>query len=188
MAKGGSSLLNDLSKLQISDQIKNEAESIYQSLHKDTKRKTNRKRQIFYCLYRAYHDSGEVKEPTEIAKIVGLKSSEINAAFALFSQIQTGYPNPIVQRTPQDFVPGILQSVGVDLEDRSALMELFDEILQKDPSLLEEFPQAVAGAIIFYYLEINGVPISKKDVAKSVNRSEMTLQKVYKKIVAVHNA
>ncbi|QIN54631.1 transcription initiation factor TFIIB protein [Cedratvirus kamchatka] len=181
------SIVNDLTHIEIPDEIKIEANRVFQSLTISTKRKKNRKRMVFFCVYEAYRNLNIVEEPRVIAGLVGLPPNELQKAFSVCSELQTGYSTGIQQKKAEDFIPLILKSLGINI-DESEIRDILEQVTEKDPSLNEDFPQTVAAACISYFLEINGLKVPRADIANIIKRSDMTIQKICKKIVKAHNS
>ncbi|AHH01988.1 transcription initiation factor TFIIB [Pithovirus sibericum] len=182
-----SNILSELSQLEIPDEIRLEANRVYQQLEIPVKRNKNRKRMIFFCIYRAYDNLYQLKDSRSIADLVGLPYNEINKAFSICSKVQTGHSIPIIHKTAAEFIPVILKDLGVELE-LSDILAVLEEVIEKDKSLKDDFPQTVAAAVICYYLCINGIVFQRKEIAEVTRRSEMTIQKIYKKVSNAHNS
>lgn len=180
------SIANDLAPLEISEQVKIEANNIFQTLNIPTKRKANRTRVIFFCVFMAYQNLGKVEEPRVIAKSVGLQHKEISKAFSICSKLHTDYVPTFTQKTPQDFVPIIINKLGIDTEVEE-IVELLQEVLDKDPSLKDDFPQTVAAACVSFFLEIKGIKFPRSEIAHIIERSDMTLQKICNKVTKAYN-
>ena len=183
------SILTDLDKLNIPNDIKVEAEGVFRQLNTNTKRGRRRKKLLFCCIFMAYTKLGQPKDPKSIADLVGISSTEMTKAFSMCSESQTNYKTPIVHWSPLDFIPEYIEPIGLELECLDDILELGKEILDKDSELLESYPQVVAGCIIMYYMHINGaVNINKKRFAEVLKKSEMTISKMFKKISKAHNS
>lgn len=183
------SILPDLEKLNVPDDIKIEAEGVFRQLNTNTKRGRRRRKLLFYCIFMAYTKLGQPKDPKSIADMVGISSTEMTKAFSMCSESQTNYKSPIVHWSPLDFIPEYIEAVGVQLDCLDDVLKLGEEILQKDPDLHESYPQVVAGGILMYYMTIRGVEhINKKKFAEVLKKSEMTISKMFKRIAQVHNS
>jgi transcription initiation factor TFIIIB Brf1 subunit/transcription initiation factor TFIIB len=181
-------ILADLDRINIPDDIKIEAERIYQQLDTNTKRGKRRKKLLFYCISKAYLSLNQPKDPKYVAELVGISATQISKAHSMCSESQTNYKPPCVRLTALDFIPEYHQKVGLDKSCLSSVISLANEILNKDPELNENYPQVVAAGILLYYMTINGLTVNKKDFSKIVLRSEMTISKMYKRISLIHNS
>ena len=187
--KADRSILTDLDKLNIPNDIKVEAEGVFRQLNTNTKRGRRRKKLLFYCIFMAYTKLGQPKDPKAIADLVGISSTEMTKAFSMCSESQTNYKTPIVHWSPLDFIPEYIEPVGLELDCLDDVLKLGREVLEKDAELYESYPQVVAGCIIMYYMSINGaININKKRFAEVLKKSEMTISKMFKKIAKAHNS
>jgi transcription initiation factor TFIIIB Brf1 subunit/transcription initiation factor TFIIB len=182
------SILADLDKIPIGDEIKLQAEHIFKQLEVGTRRGGKRKKLLFYCIYNAYKALGILEDAKTVADLVGIPYTDITKAFSLFSEGKTSYRAPITFRTPSDFIQRYYSEAGLGAESLPALLALCEELLRLDPDLYESYPQVVAAGIILYYLTINGVAVNRTDFAKIFGKSPMTIAKMYKRVSAVHNA
>lgn len=182
------SILSDLDKINISDDVRIEAERIFQQLETNTKRGKRRKKLLFYCIFNAYLSLKQSKDPKYVAELVGIAPTEMSKAFSMCSESQTNYRPPSVFHSPIDFIPEYHRKVGLDESCLDSVLDLAKTILKKDPDLNENYPQVVAAGILLYYMTINGVSVNKKEFSKLVRRSEMTISKMYKRISYIHNS
>lgn len=180
-------ILQDLEKIDIPDIVKKESERIFQELKTSTKRGRRRKKLLFYCIFNAYNLLGKPQDPKIIAELVGISPTEITKSFSMCSESQTKYRPPTVFHSPVDFIPQYLKDVGLDDGCLDAVTDLADRILNKEPELKENYPQVVAAGILLYYMTINGVEVNKKEYAKIIRRSEMTISKMFKRIWKIDN-
>lgn len=181
------SIISDLDKINIPDEIKNLSEQIFQQLDTNTKRGRRRKKLLFYCIFNAYNQIGQPQDPKFIAELVGISHTEMTKAFSMCSELQTNYKPNTTFHSPLEFVEQYHEQIGLDPKCLPDVLVLGTEILKKDPDLNENYPQVVAAGILLYYMTINGASINKKEFSKIVRRSEMTISKVLKRIVHVHN-
>ena len=182
------SILPDLEKLRIPDDVKNEAERIFQQLELSTKRGYRRKRLVFYCIYSAYKTLGRAHDPKKIAKLVGIKTTEMSKALSMCSPAQTNFQPPSVYHTPKDFIPEYHQMVNLSPSCLDEVLSLCDTISELDPEILEGNPQVVAAGMLMYFMQINGMSVNRKAFAQNVSVSEMTINKMFNQISKIHNS
>lgn len=182
------SISAELAPLPLPDDVKQYADRIFQQLETNTKRGKRRRKLIFYCILTAYNLLKKPQDPKIIAEIVGIADTEMTKAVSMCSELQTKFRAPTTFRLPTDFIPEYAHIVGISESSINDVMNLGYEILEKDKDLLENYPQVVAAGIILYYLTINGVTVNKREFAKIIKRSEMTISKMYKRIMTIHNS
>lgn len=181
-------LLPELQKYDFPDEIKNKADEIFQKMDTSIRRGHIRDYLIFYCIYNAYHELQIHKDPKQIALSVGIDLGEITKALSKFSESQEMYQAPMVITTPLDLIPEYCRMVNLSDDTIENVIELAKEILEKDPELMEGYPQKVAAGILRYFLTINGVAFRKNQFAEMLGLSEVTINNMYKKICAIHNS
>ena len=183
------SIILDLDKIDIPEDVRNMSEQIFQQLETNTKRGRRRKKLLFYCIFNAYKELGHPQDPKLIAELVGISATEMTKAFSMCSELQTNYKPSSVFYSPLDYISiEFLEEVGLDEQCLDDILKLGQSILEKDPDLYENYPQVVAAGIILYYMTINGATVNKKEFARVVKRSEMTISKCLKRISQVHNS
>lgn len=182
------SILKEMDNFTLSDDVKLKAESIFGKLNPQTKRGNRRKQLIFFCIYSALLELGIPQDPKKIAQLVGIKTSEMTKALSMYSQSQTGYKPPLVFITPLNFIPQYCEALQLSPETIQDVLNFAQGILDKDPTLKEKFPQKIAAGILLYYLTINGIQVNKKEYAKMIQLSEVTINNIYKQILNLHNS
>jgi len=180
------SIIKELKLLNIQENIKCRANEIFQEMITTTKKGKKRHALIFYCVYNAYKERGEVVDPIMIANMLGLKKNAISKALTSFSDI--GYEAPIIIVNPVSLIaeycgriPYLNSSCIPDIE------EFGRDIIEKAPELAEQYPQKIAAAIIQFYLEIGGQIVDKKKFSMLLNVSDVTINNVIKDIKIVYN-
>lgn len=181
------SILKEMENIPLPEEIKIKAEEIFNKLNPQTKRGNRRKQLIFFCIHSAYLELGNPQDPKKIAQLVGIKNSKMTKSLSMYSQAQTGYKPPLIFVTPLDFIPQYCEMLKLTEETTQDVKLFAETILQKDTTLKQKFPQKIAAGILLYYLTINGIQINKKEYAKVIQLSEVTINNIYKQIVSLHN-
>lgn len=175
------SILADLESLNVGEDVKQEAEKFFQHLGNTVKKGKRRRKLIFYCLFNAFIALGQAKDPKIVAKMVGIPITDMNKAFSMCAGSATVFHSPL------EFLPQYADLVQLDSSCRDSLIEFGSSILRKDRELLDDYPQVVAAGILLYYFKIHGVTVVRKDFAKLVDRSEMTISKMVKRVEGIYN-
>ena len=181
------SITQDMTDLFVADNIKEKANEIYNKLEISTKRGGRRKKVVFFCLFQAHRELDIPCDPRILADIVGIKTNDISRAFSMCSPIETGYYPPRKRCSFMDFIPIYYHLTGLSSLNLLDVEELAKDISEKCPPIQDELPQTVAAAILMYYMDINGVSCTF-NFSKTVNRSEMTLVQMKKRIEGIHNS
>jgi transcription initiation factor TFIIIB Brf1 subunit/transcription initiation factor TFIIB len=181
-------LASDLKCLDFPDEIKKTANTIFMSMNCPTKRSKKRKLLLFFCIYSAYMELGIPQIPNIIAKKVNISPSEVSKAMALFSESQTGYHPPYMLITPIHYLPDYCTKLGFSEETKEMVYQLANNIMEKDKSLMEESPQKISAGIIQFFMVMNGIQFKKKEFAKMFGFSEVTINNIFKRIVAIDSS
>ena len=182
----------DLEKLDLPVNIVDVAEEVYIEMEAGTKRGSRRRQLIFFCAKTAYDKENIPIDPAKLADICGIKHSDISRALSMCSSIKTNYYTPLVKHHPQEYIQDYYDELSKFLNfDEDALEEVYyitEEVLESEPDLLEEKPQIVAAAILVYYLNLNGLTIEKNKYTVVFGRSDMTINKIKKKVSEAYNS
>ena len=181
------SILRDMDNIMIPDEIKIKAEEIFGKLNSATKRGNRRKQLVFFCIYNAYNESLLPQDPKQIAYVVGIKNSEMTKALSMFSEAQTGYQPPAIHVTALDLLPKYCENLGLPTDMINDVLAFAQKVLNLDTELKETFPQKVAAGILLYYATTNGINLNKKEYAKMIQLSEVTINSMYKYIARLDN-
>lgn len=194
--KHNKTIIKELNKFKIPDNIKLQADLIYNKLNLATRRGKRRKQMLFFCIYNAYKELNIPPFPIKIAEIVGLKKNEINKSFSMFSELQTGYKPRNLNLTALDMLPELCKSLGFNDNDIELCISVGKEIIDNDiknnssnlnERLDQEYPQVVATGILRYFTEINGIDINKKKFADNVCISDNAIKNIKDKVSMIHN-
>ena len=180
------SVVLDLDKYKLSDEIKNQASVIYTKMRPRTRRGKLRNKLLFYITYCAHLELGLNVNPSSLGKMFGLNQGEIQSCNSLFSFLQTGYRPPVVTISPVHLLPDLCKKLDFSDEGVAAITQLGVRILQKDPTLYQENPQTVAAGLLRYYTIINGLDdLCKVEIA--CDRSPATIEPMYDRIARIDN-
>ncbi len=181
----------DLDKLSIPGNIINLADSIYQNMDVGTKRGKRRKMLLFFCAFTAYNQENTPVDPIWLANICGLERSSISKALSMCSPVYTNYETPMVRFTPKDYIPVYFKKLSEWLTFPEGTLEdiyiMSDEIMAKDPVLNDEKPQTVAAAVLVFYMKMHGYSIDKENYKTIFRRSDMTINKIKKRVIKAYN-
>lgn len=180
------SIIPDLTKYNFPEDIMYEADDIFHQIGSPTKRSNERVKMLFFLVYTAHRNKGRFVNPQALGKTMGVSSGDINRALTAFSEVQTGYRPKINRTTPLDALPGLCDDLNLE-QIKDDILVVGREILEKCPSLKEEFPHKVAAGILSYYMEYNGIRISPEVFKKTVDFSDVTINNIHQRITKIHN-
>lgn len=180
----------------IDEEIKNQADVIYNLMHKSTRRGKVRRQLLFYCVYCAYRELRRDVNPISLGQQFNLKPGDVQRCDSLFSQIKTGYkPRINTYASPLDYIPGYFDELGklgcVEISSyiTESALQLGKSIIDKEQSLLQENPQTVAAGLFHYFNLTNGIEYPDATTpSKITSRSNMTINNMFKRIATIDNA
>ena len=188
------SLKNDLKLAGFPSEIIVKADEVFSKMNSGCKRGDRKNQQMFFCAHTAYNILKIPMDPADIASMCGIAPSEISKAFSMCSPSKTGYQAPSVDWEPKDYLKYYYQKiVNLDImefdENVIPFIEgMCDEIMEKDKKLEDEKPQTVGSAIMVYYLQMNGYAVDVNKYSEIFGRSQMTIQKIKKKVEEAYNS
>lgn len=182
-------IMHDLKNYSLSDDIKNQADLIFNLMKYRVRRGKKRTQLIFYCVYCAHLEFDIDVNPIQLGATFGLTQGEVQRCDSLFSPLQTGYRPRSTLTSPLRYLPDYCTQMALTDEAVTDITQLAADVLQKDPSLLQENPQTVAAGILKYYTETNGIfNDDPQKLSKVTGRSNVTIEGIYKRIAAVDNS
>lgn len=187
-------LKGDLKLAGFPSEIIVKADEVFSKMNSGCKRGDRKNQQMFFCAHTAYNLLRIPMDPADIASMCGIAPSEISKAFSMCSPSKTGYQAPTVDWVPKDYIKYYYQKIiNLDImefdENVLSYIEMMcDEIMEKDKKLEDEKPQTVGSAIMVYYLQINGYAVDVNKYSDIFGRSQMTIQKIKKKVEEAYNS
>ena len=185
------SIRMDLEKLNLPSNIVNIADEIYQNMSIGTKRGKRRKMLLFFCAFHAYNRENLPVDPVWLITVCGLDRSSISKSLSMCSPVYTSSETPMVRYNPNQYIPVFFEKLSTWLTFPQGTLEdiykMSDEIMEKDKTLQDEKPQTVAAAILVHYMKLHGYVIDKENYKTIFERSDMTINKIKKKVIAAYN-
>lgn len=181
------SIASELTRFNQPDDICQKADEIYRKIGTPTKRGKERDKMLFFCLYSAYRESDIFANPQVLGQEMGLTNGDIARALTAFSEVQTGYRPKSLKTSPAEIIPQLCSSLGLD-HISEEVIEILNDVIEKCPGLLEEFPHKVAAGALKYYMDINGIQIPNSSFHKVFCFSDITLKDVQERISMLHNS
>lgn len=191
-----SSMIEDLKKLSLSEDLFQTAVEIHNSLRIPSKRNGRRKKMLFLCVFYAYNKLGydehgrnkRAPNPKAIAKMVNLDVREMQKAFALLQESETQFRPVSRFYRPVDYIEQFCEELHLIMSNQEDLIKMCNDIYDKDSELNRKFPQVVAGGILMYYMDIHGIKYIPSTIANLIGKSETTLNAIKNKVATVHNS
>jgi transcription initiation factor TFIIIB Brf1 subunit/transcription initiation factor TFIIB len=186
--RGARTIIPDLKHLMFPDDIKNRADLIYNQMAHRVRRGKIRSQLLFWCVYQAHRELGRKADPIGLGAKFGLTQGDVSKCDSIFSELQTGYRPPVSTASPIQYLPDYCARLGIQHDGILQIMTLAGQILQKDPGLLQDNPQTVAAGVLRYFIITNGITMDDSTlIAKVTNRSNVTIDNMYRRISTIDN-
>ena len=186
------SIKADLKKIGLSSDIISSANNIYKNMSIGTKRGKRRRMLIFFCVFNAYVENNITVDPISLAKKCGLDKSGISKALSMCSPVNSVSESPLVNHTANNYIKVFYDKLNQNWIDFPAdsldhINDMTDYILESDPELMDEKPQTVAAAVLVFYMQLNGYCLNKEKYKGIFGISDMTINKLKKRINRAYN-
>lgn len=183
------SILPDLKQYAFPDDIKNQADVIYNKMRYQVRRGKIRYQMLFFCVYCAHLELGRDVNPIQLGSQFGLTQGEVQRCDSLFSPLQTGYKPPSTNTSPLGYLPDYCRDMNLSQEAIDDIMKMAATVLRKDPTLYQENPQTVAAGLLRYYTITNGIITDDpQKITRVTSRSNVTIDGMFRRISAIDNS
>lgn len=177
----------DISKyllnLKISDDIKLKATEIRSKMSVGCKRGNNLNKLVFYCVYWAFIELNESLIIEDLANTCGINPKDVAKALNAYPSVNTGYFPPTEDKDASEYIPKYFHISRLHTLELEKILTLYRKIAAGAGILDNYKPQDVAVAMIYYYMDINGI---LTDSGKTSAQSTVNLIK--KKLGTLDNA
>jgi transcription initiation factor TFIIIB Brf1 subunit/transcription initiation factor TFIIB len=187
------SLKGDLKTAGFPPEIVMKADEIFSQMNSGLKRGIRRKQLMFFCVQSAYNEMRIPEDPNRLATICGISSSEISKAYSMCSPSKVNYKPQAIFWKPEDYLKLYFQKI-VDLDIISFNEEVLEdvkkiceEVMKNNNELRDEKPQAVAAAVLVFYLQLHNCVLEKKKYTEIFNKSDMSILKIKNKVATAYN-
>lgn len=184
----GHSILGDLQQYSEPEDIKNQADVIYNKMIYRVRRGKIRDQMLFYCVYCAYRELNRDVNPVHLGAKFNLTPGEVQRCDSIFSPLQTGYRPPSTNTSSVRYLPEYCRQMDLSDDAISEVVALSQNILRKDPTLSQENPQTVAAGLLRYYIVTNGIVCDDPQrITKVTGRSTVTIEGMFRRIATIDN-
>ena len=170
------------------------ADEIFSQMESGLKRGSRMRQLMFFCVHSAYNCMRIPEDPTHLANMCGITTSEISKAFSMCSPAKSNYKPPNIQWEPKDYLKFYYNKI-VELDilafNDDVLTDIENicyEVMEKSLDLKDEKPQTVAAAVLVFYLSLHNCAIDSKKYNEIFNRSSMTICKIKNKVSQAYNS
>lgn len=176
------SLYTDLEPLGFPQEIIERANDYYKIIIKDKiYRAGNRQSIVFACTYHAYSDVMEPRVPGELAKAFKLDKKGISNGLKTFSKVFRKRPQK-KYIDAMDLVPKLVSDLHIDKTLQKSciddMKQIYAFVQSKSKTFNSSNPQSIAAGLVYYYLKLHSVQITRTDFSQVVKLTDITFTKI----------
>lgn len=176
------SLHADLEPLGFPQEIIERANDYYKEIIQNKiYRAKNRRSIVFACTYHAYADMQEPRVPSELAMRFHLNKKRVSNGLKIFARVFRKRPLK-KYIDAMDLVPKLLSELHIENGEHRAAMEdiqtIYDFVQSKSKTFNSSNPQSITAGLVYYYLKLNGVDISRSEFSKVVKLTDITFTNI----------
>ena len=186
------SIMGDLAKFNIPEDVKMEADVVYKIITDELGVKKSKDILIYYCVFSAYSRIGTPTDPLLLGKKIGLSDKKIRRAsreYALVLNQATGGKSQITYIEPHKLISMYAQDMCFGEEHIEELMLQYKRTISRtqDHDLLDLPDKTHAAGQIYYYIQTTGLGITLNTIASAFSLSPGTIKSAASTVCKVDN-
>ena len=173
----------------INDKIIDEAKGIYKHISsKKISRGSNRLGIIAACVFMASKNVGNPRSSKEISRVFDCDSKVITKGIKTVNDILRMHKlDKRVKKERVDYsdlISRFCNNLNLNSEQINDIHEISKNVLDEYKQELSSCtPSSLSASFIYYYVHINNIDISKKEISENTNISVVTIQKIVNLII-----
>lgn len=176
------SLYHDLEPLGFPREVIERANIYYKKIVEDKiYRAKNRLSIVFACTYHSYLDIQEPRTPADLARTFKLDKKGISNGLKIFSDVYKKRPDKRYINAI-DLVPKLLSELNLDSKLHKTCIDdirtIYEFVKKKSKIFNSSNPQSTAAGLVYYYLKLNNIKISRAEFSKVVHLTDITFTKI----------
>lgn len=179
------SIYSELRRISVEEHIRRKADELYRQ-NSITGRQSKRQLMLYYYLACAYNETQTPYNPHYLAKTVGIPITKIQTAMCTFTKSAHIQSSKTTFKKPHDYIESQMIYTGLSPSHISDVIELIDDLLEKDEDLYDAQPQVLSAATILYFMELEQVDVPS-NFRNNVNIPKSTLENMHKRLRQTHN-
>jgi transcription initiation factor TFIIIB Brf1 subunit/transcription initiation factor TFIIB len=178
------SIYSDVQNMNISEHIKDIANSIYTDVCQDkVHRGVRRKAIIFASVFHAYKLDDNPQSYETLIHIFDIQRKDALKGLKYINEnISRQSPIRTVYITPEHLIREFLAYFSISEERKAEIIALYHQVKNKSSILNRSRPQSVASGIIWYWIKLNRNQLDMKEFTSRVDLSELTIVKMAKEV------
>jgi transcription initiation factor TFIIIB Brf1 subunit/transcription initiation factor TFIIB len=147
------------------------------------KRGNSRKAIVFASIYLAFIQTDNPETHENLIRVFNLsRKTGLQGLKHVKLNMPKGHDVHLVHITPVHLIKDIMESFKANEEQKTEIIELYNDIKNRHTKLNRARPQSVAAGVTYYWICANKIGITLRDFSKKVNLSELTIGKMAKLI------
>jgi transcription initiation factor TFIIB len=148
-------------------------------------RGSNRKSLVAACVFFACKKDNQTRSPKEIAHMFDLKYKDITKGFKTFETLMKLRSNNQLKfnsSLPEDFIPRYCRDLDIPKQYIGLAVRMTINTRKLNIASIHT-PLSIATGTLLLLSHINDLKITKRDISKSFGVSEVTLSKIFKRVL-----
>lgn len=176
-------IYKDIEKYDLPFSIREYANMAYLEVTDGKIRRGNYRRAIiFACIFNAYKNQGDPKNPEVLRETFNLSKKDVSKGLTYYNLNQKDKTKKPIYISPVTFIPVVMSKFNANEFHIEKVTSLYEKIKNRSTLLNRSNPQSVISGLIYYYFRLIGGNISSANFSKMVKLSEITITKISKNI------
>jgi hypothetical protein len=143
------SILPDMLKIELPEEIKSKAEEVYKSMGSPVRKDTERKRMVFCCVLFAYAELDIIHSPRRLVDIIGINLADFPRCINKYSMSKVNYHPPQRFYSVTDYIIFLGKNLNVD-SNLIKFMTRCSAVMESREAVMDKPPDVLAAGIILY--------------------------------------
>ena len=188
MDKKDVSVVDELRKYNLPDDVVSEGARIWKSMNAKIKEKRKTAKLYFFLIFTAYCNLGFPIPPEEVAEIVKISKSDYKKSYNTYSPFDTGLPINNTIFYPKHYLPGFCKKANFTERMTNNMIAFSENIIRLHPDLMENSPATLSTGIFKYYAFCQGYEFKPEEIKAITGISKGTSDDYYKLIMSLDNS
>lgn len=175
-----------LENLPFGSEIKNTAQNYYNELTIGLHKSNKRNQLAFFCILKSLHDHEIYTDPYYICQLLNMSKPSMHSSMSMSET-----DNKVIIRKPTDYIDYYLNLINTKYNivlNKERITEIIHRVMKNNPISVNIAPQTICYSVIYYYITLNGYPISKEEYANLCYVSPTCLKKMLMFVTQADNS
>jgi transcription initiation factor TFIIIB Brf1 subunit/transcription initiation factor TFIIB len=173
----------DIETLQVPQDVEDMANEMYLNITMNiTQKGNNRKGIICSCLKYACKKHGIPMTMERLTRLMNVKQRHIYKGCRMVADV---YPETVDTLSPEDLIAENAGLFDLNSRDIQQIQALCRSTTSESTVLKRSKPLSVAAGLVYFYIVLNKMTVTRAQCAQKVGVSEITLQKIAKTVAEI---